>query len=303
MGRASQNSSAIPASGERTRPRVWRPASRRAYPEGLALRALFGYGFGGDAKPARGDARAPRSHRENPLQMAGCILRWLPGIPHRRQRLAHVPMYSSSQPELKIFSGSAHRELASRIAEYVGLSLGEAEVKAFADGETSVRINENIRGRDVYIVQPTCPPVNHNLMELLVLVDAARRASAARITAVMPFFGYARQDRKGPSARADHGKARRQLDHGRRSGPGADRRFARTADSRLFRHSRGSFVRFAGVFKAPAPARSRAVAVVSPDVGGIKVADSYAQALGVHTRDRRQEAQERHGSRFVLPDR
>ena len=105
-------------------------------------------------------------------------------------------MDMSSRPELKIFSGSAHRDLAQSIAQSIGISLGDASVKAFPDGETSVRINENIRGRDVFIIQPTCPPVNHNLMELLVLVDAARRASAARITAVMPFFGYARQDRK-----------------------------------------------------------------------------------------------------------
>ena len=101
-----------------------------------------------------------------------------------------------SRPELKIFSGSAHRDLSQSIARSIGIPLGDASVKAFPDGETSVRINENIRGRDVFIIQPTCPPVNHNLMELLVLVDAARRASAARITAVMPFFGYARQDRK-----------------------------------------------------------------------------------------------------------
>ena len=95
-------------------------------------------------------------------------------------------MVMSSAPELKIFTGSAHPELAQRIADYVGIGVGEAQVKAFPDGETSVRILENIRGRDVFIVQPTCPPVNHNLMELLVMVDAVRRASAARITAVTP---------------------------------------------------------------------------------------------------------------------
>ncbi|MBV9657717.1 MAG: ribose-phosphate pyrophosphokinase [Verrucomicrobia bacterium] len=97
---------------------------------------------------------------------------------------------------MKLFTGSAHPELAQGIADYVGLPLGDASVTAFADGETSVRINEDIRGRDVFIIQPTCPPANHNLMELLILADAVRRASAARITAVMPFFGYARQDRK-----------------------------------------------------------------------------------------------------------
>lgn len=99
-------------------------------------------------------------------------------------------------PELKIFTGTAHRELAQRICDNVGVPLGDATVSSFPDGETFVKINENIRGRDVFIVQPTCPPTNQNLMELLILVDAARRASAARITAVIPFFGYARQDRK-----------------------------------------------------------------------------------------------------------
>src|SRR3954462_3581309 len=98
--------------------------------------------------------------------------------------------------EMKIFSGSAHRELAQRICAYVGMPLGDATVSSFPDGETYVKINENIRGRDVFIVQPTCPPSNQNLMELLIMVDAARRASASRITAVIPFFGYARQDRK-----------------------------------------------------------------------------------------------------------
>src|SRR5436309_15867312 len=98
--------------------------------------------------------------------------------------------------EMKIFSGSAHRELAQRICAYIGVPLGDATVSSFPDGETFVKINENIRGRDVFIVQPTCPPTNQNLMELLIMVDAARRASSMRITAVIPFFGYARQDRK-----------------------------------------------------------------------------------------------------------
>jgi ribose-phosphate pyrophosphokinase len=99
-------------------------------------------------------------------------------------------------PQLKIFSGNANRPLAQRIAEYVGVPLGDATVTAFQDQETFVKFNENIRGWDVYIVQPTCPPANQHLMELLIMMDAARRASAARITAVMPFYGYARQDRK-----------------------------------------------------------------------------------------------------------
>ena len=100
------------------------------------------------------------------------------------------------QPEMKVFSGSANRELAQRICNYIGVPLAQADISAFPDGETYVKIEENIRGRDVFIIQPTCPPTNDHLMELLIMVDAARRASADRITAVIPFFGYARQDRK-----------------------------------------------------------------------------------------------------------
>src|SRR3981081_1385499 len=98
--------------------------------------------------------------------------------------------------EMKIFSGTAHKELALKIAESVGVPLADATVTSFPDAESRVKINEKIRGRYYFIVQPPCPPTNHNLMELLILIDAARRASAYRITAVIPYFGYARQDRK-----------------------------------------------------------------------------------------------------------
>ena len=97
---------------------------------------------------------------------------------------------------MKLISGTAHPELAQNIAKYLEVPLCDVMVKAFPDGETFVKINENIRGQDVFIIQPTCPPTNSNLMELLITVDAAKRASAKRITAVIPFFGYARQDRK-----------------------------------------------------------------------------------------------------------
>ena len=96
----------------------------------------------------------------------------------------------------QVFTGNANPALAHEIAAYVGVPLGQASVTSFPNGETAVKINENVRGRDVYIVQPTAPPTNQNLMELLIMIDAARRASAMRITAVMPFYGYARQDRK-----------------------------------------------------------------------------------------------------------
>jgi len=97
---------------------------------------------------------------------------------------------------MKILSCNSNKELAQSIASYVGVNLSDATIKNFADGEIFVRINENIRGEDLYIIQSTSPPVNDNLMELLVCIDAARRASAKRITAVIPYFGYARQDRK-----------------------------------------------------------------------------------------------------------
>jgi ribose-phosphate pyrophosphokinase len=98
--------------------------------------------------------------------------------------------------ELKLFTGNAHRGLAEEIAASLGIPLGRAEVTRFSDGEIFVQLDENVRGADVFIVQPTCPPVNDSLMELLVMLDAVKRASAGRITAVLPYYGYARQDRK-----------------------------------------------------------------------------------------------------------
>ncbi len=101
-------------------------------------------------------------------------------------------MYKS----ISIFTGSANRPLAEATAAYVGIGLGRAELTRFSDGEIFARIGENVRSADVYVVQPTCSPVNDHLMELLVMVDALRRASAGSITAVLPYYGYARQDRK-----------------------------------------------------------------------------------------------------------
>ena len=98
--------------------------------------------------------------------------------------------------DIKVFCGNANRPLAEEICRLMGTKLVEAEVKGFADGEVSVSLYETVRGSDVFVVQSTCKPVNDNLMELLVMIDALRRASAGRITAVVPYFGYARQDRK-----------------------------------------------------------------------------------------------------------
>ncbi len=181
---------------------------------------------------------------------------------------------------MKIFSGSAHRGLAERICAAIGAPLGDATVSSFPDGETYVKINENIRGRDVYIVQPTCPPTNQNLMELLIMVDAARRASAARITAVVPFFGYARQDRKDQPRVPITAKLIANL----LTAAGVNRILC------VDLHAQ----QVAGFFDIPvdhlyaAPVLIRylreknltAPVVVAPDVGGVKMADSYAQALG-----------------------
>ena len=98
--------------------------------------------------------------------------------------------------DIKIFTGNANPKLAADICKLIGTKLGESEVKSFADGEASVSLYETVRGSDVFLVQSTCKPVNDSLMELLIMIDACRRASAGRITAVIPYFGYARQDRK-----------------------------------------------------------------------------------------------------------
>jgi ribose-phosphate pyrophosphokinase len=102
---------------------------------------------------------------------------------------------------MMVFSGNAHPDLSAEIAQHLGLSLGKAVVGQFSDGEVMAEIQENVRGRDVFVVQPTCAPTNDNLLELLVLIDALRWASAKRVTAVIPYFGYARQDRRPRSAR------------------------------------------------------------------------------------------------------
>ena len=105
--------------------------------------------------------------------------------------------------DIKVFCGNANQPLAAEICQMMGTKLGESEVKSFADGEVSVSLYETVRGSDVFVVQSTCKPVNDNLMELLVMIDALRRASAGRITAVIPYFGYARQDRKAKAKARD----------------------------------------------------------------------------------------------------
>ncbi len=121
-------------------------------------------------------------------------------IPAWRFESSHPNLKSLSSKgqkgEIKIFSGTANPELAKKISEYTEIPLGSCEIRSFADGEIWVEIKENVRGAEVFVIQPTCPPVNDNLMELLIIMDALRRASAEKITTVIPYYGYARQDRK-----------------------------------------------------------------------------------------------------------
>jgi ribose-phosphate pyrophosphokinase len=186
------------------------------------------------------------------------------------------------QPEMKVFSGSANRELALRICRYIGVSLGQATISSFPDGETYVRIEENIRGHDVFIIQPTCPPTNQHLMELLIMVDAARRASADRITAVIPFFGYARQDRKDQPRVPITAKLVANL----LLASGVDR--VLTMDLHA-QQVQGFFdIPVDHLYSLPVLIKylrqrlTRKTVVVSPDVGGLKMASAYAHALGAN---------------------
>lgn len=190
-----------------------------------------------------------------------------------------VGSFNQRLREMKIITGSAHPALAKAICAYLGQPLCDATVTSFPDGETFVKINENIRGRDVYIVQPTCPPTNQNLMELLILVDAARRASASRITAVIPFFGYARQDRKDQPRVPITAKLVANL----LVAAGVNRVLTMDLHAQQLQ----------GFFDIPVDhlhalpvmiqyLRSLGLddlIVVSPDVGGVKMASAYAQAL------------------------
>lgn len=185
------------------------------------------------------------------------------------------------QPEMKIFSGTAHPELADNIAEYLGVRRSNATVKQFPDGETFVKINENIRGRDVFIVQPTCPPTNENLMELLIMVDAARRASAERITAVIPFFGYARQDRKDQPRVPITAKLVANL----LTAAGVSR--VLTVDLHAGQIQGFFDIPVDHLYAAPVllgylkgKKLDGDLVVVSPDVGGMKMAHAYSKVLG-----------------------
>lgn len=185
-------------------------------------------------------------------------------------------------PRLKIFTGNSNRPLAEEICSSIGMPLGEATVTSFPDGESFVKINENVRGQDVFILQSTCTPTNHHLMELLIMIDAARRASANRITAVLPFYGYARQDRKDQPRVPITAKLVANLI----VAAGANRILTMDLHSQQIQgffdipvdHLFASPVFFDHVEKIKM--KSDNIVVVSPDVGGTKMAAAYASMMG-----------------------
>jgi ribose-phosphate pyrophosphokinase len=181
---------------------------------------------------------------------------------------------------VKIFSGNSNPVLAHRICDAVGIELGKATVSSFPDGETLVKVEENVRGQDVFVVQSSCPPTNHNLMELFIMMDALRRASASRITAVLPFYGYARQDRKDQPRVPITAKLVANL----LVAAGANRVLTMDLHAQQIQ---GFFdIPVDHLYAAPVMYEYlrgkdlKDLVVVSPDVGGIKMAHAYAQTLG-----------------------
>jgi len=180
---------------------------------------------------------------------------------------------------VKVFSGTANEPLARAICQYIGIELGRATIRPFPDGETFVKIEENVRGQDVFVVQPTSPPTNHNLMELFIMIDALRRASAQRITAVVPFYGYARQDRKDQPRVPITAKLVANL----MVAAGANRLLTMDLHAQQIQgffdipvdHLYAAPVMYAYLRQKKLPN----LVVVSPDVGGLKMAYAYAQTL------------------------
>jgi len=180
---------------------------------------------------------------------------------------------------VKIFSGTANAPLARAICKSIGIELGRCNITPFPDGETFVKIEDNVRGEDVFIIQPTSPPTNHNLMELFIMIDALRRASAKRITAVLPFYGYARQDRKDQPRVPITAKLVANL----LVAAGANRIL--TIDLHA-QQIQGFFdIPVDHLYAAPVMydylrrKNLKDLVVVSPDVGGLKMAHAYSQVL------------------------
>lgn len=204
--------------------------------------------------------------------------------------------------KLKLFSGNANINLAQDICRYLGLTLGDATVSRFSEGEIGVKIDENVRGKDVFCIQPTCPPSNDNLMELLILIDALKRASSGRITAVIPYYGYARQDRKDQprvpitarlvadliSVAGANRVLTMDLHAGQIQG------FFNIPVDNLF--AVGVFVEYFSRLKLKDPV------VVSPDVGGIKMARAYAKrfSAGLAIVDKRRVSPEATEAMHIL---
>ncbi len=181
---------------------------------------------------------------------------------------------------LILLTGNANPRLAQEIADYLGLRLGQAEVSQFSDGEVFVQISENVRGADVFVIQPTCPPVNQSLMELLVMLDALKRASAQRITAVLPYYGYGRQDRKVQPRVPISAKLVADLI----TAAGAHRLL--TMDLHVGQIQGFFNIPVDHLFAAPVLLRYfqdrqwKDAVVVSPDAGGVERARAFAKRLG-----------------------
>ena len=180
---------------------------------------------------------------------------------------------------MKIFSGTANEPLARAICKSIGMELGQCTIKPFPDGETFVRIEENVRGEEVFIIQPTAPPTNHHLMELFIMIDALRRASAKRITTVLPFYGYARQDRKDQPRVPITAKLVANL----LVAAGANRLLTMDLHAQQIQ---GFFdIPVDHLYAAPVmyeylrTKKLSNLVVVSPDVGGLKMAHAYSQTL------------------------
>ncbi len=181
---------------------------------------------------------------------------------------------------MKLVAGNSNRPLAEAIAAYLKTPLAKCVVRRFADMEIFVEVQENMRGEDVFVIQSTSTPANDNLMELLILMDALRRASARRITAVIPYFGYARQDRKPVRARRSRPNSS-PTDHRRRRRPRVDPRSPCRANPGLLRHPDRQSLRRAGHGAATSRQRFDAnnLIVVSPDVGGVVRARGLAKRI------------------------
>jgi ribose-phosphate pyrophosphokinase len=180
---------------------------------------------------------------------------------------------------MKIFCGTANPELARAIAKSLKVPLGEIMVSRFSEGEIRIKINEDVRGRDIFLIQPTCPPVNDNVMELLIILDAFRRASARRITAVLPYYGYARQDRKDQPRVPITAKLMDNII----TEAGADRVLTMDLHAQqiqgFFDIPVDHLYAFPVIVSYIRKKKLKNLTVVSPDVGGIKMARAYAKGL------------------------